>query len=72
MNIEMAKCRIPFSGYCDLDLDLVFRIFVSGVNLSYYLRLESQIWLCVQLGIKKCRVPSLGHCDLDLDLCRSF
>ena len=35
MNIGMAKCHIPFSGHCDLDL---FRIYVSGANLSYHLR----------------------------------
>ena len=47
MNIGMAKCSVPFSGHCDLDLDpwpSSLRIFVSGVNLSYYLRQESQIW----------------------------
>ena len=40
----MAECHIPFWGHCDLDLDLVFGIIVSGVYLLYYLRQESQIW----------------------------
>ena len=44
MHIEIAKCLVIFSGHCNLDLDLVFRIIVSGAYLLYYLRKESQIW----------------------------
>ena len=44
MNLRMAECRISFLGHCDLDL--VFRIIVSGAYLLHYLRQESQIW-CV-------------------------
>ena len=44
MHIEIAKCLVIFSGHYGLDLDLVFRIIVSGAYLLYYLRKESQIW----------------------------
>ena len=44
MHIEIAKNLVIFSDHFDLDLDLVFRIIVSGAYLLYYLRKESQIW----------------------------
>ena len=76
MHIDIAKCLVIFSGHCDLDLDLVFRIIVYGAYLLYYLRKESQIgiWRNPKFGIwmhlemTKRRVPSLGPCDIDLDL----
>ena len=46
MHLGIAQCHLPFSGYCDLNLDLVFRIIMSKAYLLYYLSKESQI-LCV-------------------------
>ena len=40
----MVECLVPFTGH--YDLDLAFRIIVSGAYLLHYFRLESQIW-CV-------------------------
>ena len=84
MHIEIAKCLVLFSGHCDLDLDLVFRIIVSGAYLLYYLRKESKIWYLEEsqiwylanpkfgiwrhLEMTKRRASSLGPCDIDLDL----
>ena len=34
MHLGMAECHIPFSGHCDLDL--VFRIIVSGAYLILF------------------------------------
>ena len=64
----MMKYCILSSGHCDLDPDLVFRIFVSGAYLSYYLRKEYQIWCVHASWDVNCRLPTLGQCDRDLDL----
>ena len=58
MNLGIKECRVPFLGHCDLDL--VFRIIISGADLILF-----------EVGI-----PSLDgdmlwtfflcHCDLDL------
>ena len=37
----MAECREVVLGHCDLDL--VFRMIVSGAYLLYYLKLASRI-----------------------------
>ena len=76
MHIEIAECLIIFSGHCDLDLDLVFRIIVPGAYLLYFLRRNPKfiilrnpkfcIWMHLEM-IKR-RAPSLGPCDIDLDL----
>ena len=44
MKIGMAKCRVPFLGNFTLPSDLVFKIIVSGANLSYYLRLWTRLF----------------------------
>ena len=51
MHLGIAECHVPFSGHCDLDL--VFRIIVSGAYLLYYLRKESQIDVWMLLGMTK-------------------
>ena len=38
----MAEYHVSVWGHCDLDL--VSRIILSGADLIYYMREESQIW----------------------------
>ena len=73
MHIEIAKCLVIFSGHCDLDLDLVFRIIVPGAYLLYYEYIKDPkfgIWM--HLEMTKRPAPSLGPCDIDLDLGTNF
>ena len=72
MHLWMVECHIPFSGHCDLDAGLVFRIIVSGAYIVYYLRYESQIW-CVDSSWDGGVVHTiLGHFDIDIDFCPNF
>ena len=36
MNLGNPECRIPFWGHCDLELDLISRIIVSGAFLLLF------------------------------------
>ena len=80
MHLGMAKCRVPFSGHCDLDLWLSFysnkmsvRPTSCPVHISYTLwGRNSKFDTWMHLRMAECRVPILGHCDLDLDLLPSF
>ena len=71
MHIEIAKCLIIFSGHCDLDIELVFRIISSilykeGIPNGIWRNPKFGIWM--HLEMTKRRAPSLGPCDIDLDL----
>ena len=48
MHLGMEECRVPFTGH--YDLDLVFRITMSGAYLLYYCRYDSKIW-CVNASL---------------------
>ena len=64
MHLGMAECRIPYSGHCDLDL--VFRIIMSGAYVLYFFEVEIPIWCADASGMEECGVPFSGHCDRDL------
>ena len=53
-----------FLGHCDLDL--VFRIIVSGAYLAYYLRMKTQMWYVDASCDTDMSHIILGYCDLDL------
>ena len=60
----VTECHVSVFYHCDLDL--VSRIIVSGANLIYKLRQESQTsCMNASLDADKSNII-LGLCDLDL------
>ena len=53
MHLGMAECRIPFSGHCDLDLDLwlSFIVITMSVRPSDPLRVQCISPLFFEVGI---------------------
>ena len=38
VHLGKTECHAPIMDHCDLDLDFVSRIIMSGAHLLYYLR----------------------------------
>ena len=74
MHQGMAQCRVPFSGHCDLDLDLRLSFYSNKmsvrpascpVHISYtLLNRNSKFDVWMHLGMPGLCVPFLGHLDL--------
>ena len=67
----MTKCRISFSGHCDLDHELcpsLKKCCVWGISRTFFeVGIPNLVCGCIY-GMTECGVPFLGHCDLGFDL----
>ena len=55
IHLGMAECRVPFSGHCDLDLDLWPSFKNNRVRSISLINLKFEVWM--HLWMTKCRVP---------------
>ena len=66
MHIGMTECHIPFSGHCDVDSNLVFKIILYEAYLIFFeVGIPNLVYECI-LAWRCVTYHFIGHCDLDL------